>query len=113
MVNIHGIATKLGKCLTNLTEQPEVEEIYSYGLEIILGGLLKIFMSVALAILLGMLHLTVAAVLTIFYTACCQEELIVKPTIDVRLLASQVFLHWLTWPRCLGYWKFLNHHSYL
>lgn len=66
MVSIHGIATKLGKCLSNLTEQPEAEEMYSYGLEIILGGLFKVFILVVLATLLGMLHLTIAVAMTSF-----------------------------------------------
>lgn len=66
MVSIHNFATKLSKNLSSLTEQPEKEELYGYGLEIILGGLFKIFILVVLATVLGMLQLTIAVIMTSF-----------------------------------------------
>lgn len=66
MVSIHNFATKLGENLSSLTEQPEKEELYGYGLEIILGGLFKIFILVVLATVLGMLQLTIAVIMTSF-----------------------------------------------
>ncbi|UTW70179.1 accessory gene regulator B family protein [Anaerobacillus sp. HL2] len=58
------VSSKLAKTLCNYTNQEQQEDYVRYGLEIILGGLLKLFIILTISEILGIVDIMLAAFLT-------------------------------------------------